>query len=60
MNGEVKEYFIGSISINKVAGTHIYALNIMSALETFFKDLDVPLRNARFASMYSTNVNSGV
>ena len=31
-------------------------VNIMSALEKFFKDLDIPLKNARFACMDSTNV----
>ena len=31
-------------------------VNITSALEKFFKDLDIPLKNARFACMDSTNV----
>ena len=59
MNGEVKQYFIGLIPISKVIGTQIFAVNIISALENVFKDLDIPLRNARFACMDSTNVNSG-
>ena len=58
MNGEVKQYFIGLIPISKVVGTQIFAVNIISALENVFKDLDIPLRNARFACMDSTNVNS--
>ena len=40
-------------------GTHLSAVNIMGALERFFKDLDIPLRNAKFACMDTTNVNSG-
>ena len=65
MNGEVfigflLEHFIGFIPISKVVGIHMFAVNIMSALENFFKDLNIPLRNARSACMDSTNVNSGV
>ena len=59
MNGEVKENLIGSIPMSKVVGTHMSAVNIMSTLESFFKDQDMPPRNARFLCMDSTNVNSG-
>ena len=61
MNGEVTEHFIGLIPISKVAATHMSTVNNMSALEKFFKDLDItPLRNARLTCMNSINVNSGV
>ena len=55
----VKEHFVGLIPVSKVVGTHLSAVNIMGALERFFKDLDIPLRNAKFACMDTTNVNSG-
>ena len=55
----VKEHFVGLIPVSKVVGMHLSAVNIMSALERFFKDLDIPLRNAKFACMDTTNVNSG-
>ena len=32
---EVKEHFIGLIPISKVVGTHLSAINIMPALESF-------------------------
>ena len=55
----VKEHFVGLISVSKVVGTHLSAVNIMGALERFFKDSDIPLRNAKFACTDTTNVNSG-
>ena len=55
----VKEHFIGLIPVSKVVGTHLSAVNIMDALKRFFKDLDIPLKNAKFACMDTTNVNSG-
>ena len=55
----VKKHFVGLIPVSKVAGTHLSAVNIMGALNLFFKDLDIPLRNAKFACMDTTNVNSG-
>ena len=55
----VKEHFVGLIPVSKVVGTHLSTVNIMGALERFFKDLDIPLRNAKFACMGTTNVNSG-
>ena len=55
----VKEHFVGLIPVSKVVGTHLSAVNIMGALELFFKDLDIPLRYAKFACMDTTNVNSG-
>ena len=55
----VKEHFVGLIPVSKVAGTHLSAVNIMGALERFFKDLDISFRNAKFACMDTTNVNSG-
>ena len=55
----VKEHFVGFIPVSKVVGMHLSAVNIMGALERFFKDLDIPLRNAKFACMDTTNVNSG-
>ena len=35
------------------------AVSIISVVKVFFKDLDLPLRNARFACMNSINVNPG-
>ena len=55
----VKEHFVGLIPASKVAGMHLSAVNIMGALERFSKDLDIPLRNAKFASVDTTNINSG-
>ena len=55
----VKERFVGLIPVSKVVGMHLSAVNIMGALERFFKDLDIPLRNAKFACIDTTNVNSG-
>ena len=55
----VKEHFVGLIPVSKVLGMHLSAVNIMGALKRFFKDLDKPLRNAKFACMDTTNVNSG-
>ena len=56
---KLKEHFVGLIPASKVVGTHLSAVNIMDALKCFFKDLDIPLRNAKFACMDTTNVNSG-
>ena len=55
----VKVHFVGLIPFSKVMGTNLSAVNIMGALERFFKDLDISLRNAKFACMDTTNVNSG-
>ena len=55
----VKEHFVDLIPVSKVVGTHLPAVNIMGALERFFKDLDIPLRNAKLVCMDATNVNSG-
>ena len=52
----VKELVVGLIPVSKIVGTHLSAVNIMGALERFFKDLDIPLRNAKFAYMDTTNV----
>ena len=54
LNEEVKDYFIGLILISKVVGTHLSAINIMSALKRFFRDLDIPLKNAKFTCMDTT------
>ena len=37
----VKEHFVGLIPVSKVVGMHLSAVNIMGALEHFFKDLDI-------------------
>lgn len=55
----VKEYFICLIPISKVVQTHLFAMNIMGALEHIFKDLEIPLRNAKSKCMDTTNVDSG-
>ena len=55
----VKKHFVGLIPISKVVGTHLSAVHVIGALERFFKDLDIPLRNTKFACMDTTNVNSG-
>ena len=59
LSREVKEHFIGLIPVSKMVENHFSAVNIMSAPESFFKDLDIALRNAKFAFMDTTNVNSG-
>ena len=55
----MKEHFVGLIPVNKVVGTLLSAVNIMGALELFFKDLDIPLRKTKLACMDTRNVNSG-
>ena len=54
LNEEVKDYFIGSILISEVVGTNLSAVNIISALKSFFRDLDIPLKNAKFTCMDAT------
>lgn len=54
----VKEHFICLIPISKVVQTHLSAMNIMGALEHIFKDLKIPLRNAKSKWMDTTNVDS--
>ena len=60
VNNIVSEHFIGLIPISKEVGASLSALNIMAALENFFSKRSIPLCNARFACMDTTNVNSGV
>ena len=55
----VSEHFIGLIPISKEVGTHLSAANIIKVLERFFLNMDIPIKNARFSCMDTTNVNSG-
>ena len=55
----VSEHFVGLIPFSKEVGTHLSAVNIMEVLERFFVNMDIPIKNARFACMDTTNVNSG-
>ena len=59
INNTVSEHFIGLIPIGKEVGASLTAPNIMAAIENFFLKRSIPLRNARFACMDTTNVNSG-
>jgi hypothetical protein len=59
INNIVSEHFIGLIPISKEVGALLTAPNIMAAIEKFFLKRSIPLRNARFACMDTTNVNSG-
>jgi hypothetical protein len=57
--GLVKEHFIGLLPLSKLVGTSLSAKNLFKVIEDFFVSIDVPLRNARYACMDTTNVNSG-
>ena len=58
--GIIKEHFIGLIPMSKLVGSTLSAENIFRVLQTFFENIKVPLRLARFACMDNTNVNSGI
>ena len=58
-NGKISEHFVGILPISKLVGAHLSAQNILTALEVYLKDLEVPFENARFFMMDTTNVNSG-
>ena len=55
----VSEHFVGLIPISKEVGKHLSAAKIMEVLECFFVNMDIPIKNAHFACMDTTNVNSG-
>ena len=57
--GTVKEHFIGLLPLSKLVGTCLSAPNVFKVIEDFFQGINVPLRNARYACMDTTNVNSG-
>ena len=58
--GIIKEHFIGLIPMSKLVGSTLSSENIFRVLQTFFENIKVPLRLARFACMDNTNVNSGI
>ena len=58
--GIIKEHFIGLIPMSKLVGSTLSAENIFRVLQTFFENIKVSLRLARFACMDNTNVNSGI
>ena len=49
--GIIKEHFIGLIPMSKLVGSTLSAGNIFRVLQTFFENIKVPLRLARFACM---------
>ena len=57
-NNVVSEHFIGILPLSKLVGSHFSAEN-MRVIENFFSEKQIPIRNARFACMDNTNVNSG-
>jgi hypothetical protein len=57
--GKIKQHFVGIYPVSKEVGTSLSAENIMLSLEKHFKDMGVDLRQAKFACMDTTNVNSG-
>ena len=57
--GAVKEHFIGLLPLSKLVGTSLSAPNVFKVIENFFVSINVPLRNARYACMDTTRVNSG-
>ena len=58
--GIIKEHFIGVIPMSKLVGSTLSAENIFRILQTFFENIKVPLRLARFVYMGNTNVNYGI
>ena len=46
--------------MGKLVGSTLSAENIFRVLQTFFENIKVPLRLARFVCMDNTNVNSGI
>ena len=58
-NKKVSEHFIGIYPISKLVGTKLSAENIMHSLKKYFEDASINIKQARFACMDTTNVNSG-
>ena len=58
-NNVLSKQFIGILPLSKLVGSHFSAENIMRVIENFFREKQIPIRNARFACMDNTNVNSG-
>ena len=58
-NKKVSEHFIGIYPISKLVGTKLSAGNIMHCLKKYFEDASINIKQARFACMDTTNVNSG-
>ena len=58
-NGKIEQHFVGIYAVSKVVGTSLSSANMMKSMENYFQELGVSLKNARFACMDTTSVNSG-